>query len=92
MGEDIDTPACEYARTSAIASRKSIQATARAVQRITLTCSFGMHRIAIPPRRGSHMIIDKIGNMPLSPHCVVHNNQHYANQNCQGVVTHIASL
>src|ERR1051326_5772749 len=74
------------------ASNRSIQATASAVQRIAPTRALGMKSMAIPPKRGRNVIIDKIGNMPLPPHCIVKDNQCYANQNGQGVVTHITGL
>src|SRR5437016_5919453 len=74
------------------ASSKSIHATASAVQRMVFTRSLGMKSMAIPPKRGRNVIIDKIGNMPLPPYCIVQDNQYYANQNGQGVVTHIARL
>src|SRR5437588_3897926 len=68
------TLACEYASIRPRISIRLAQAILRAVQRIQLVRSRGKKSNPMAPTRGRKVISDKIGNMSLPPHRVVHDN------------------
>src|SRR6266446_10465005 len=73
-------------------SMRLAHATPRAVQRMRFACSLGKNSITIPPSRGRKVMSDNNGNMPLPPHRIIDDNQYNAEQNCQGIIAHIACL
>src|SRR5579863_4446009 len=86
------TPSARYARIKARDSPKLAHATVKALQRTADSHCLGKQSRAIAPSKGKNVIIESIGNMQLSPHRIIDDDQHYTEEDCQGVVAHIAAL
>src|SRR5260370_23815286 len=84
--------ACEHLNIKPSTSMRSTHATPRAVQRITFSRSLGKHSMTIPPSRGRKVMSDNNGNMPLSPHRIIDDNQYNTQQDRQRIIAHIAGL